>query len=846
MLRASLKSLLGRKVRLIMSTFAIVLGVAFVAGTLVFTDTLNRSFTALFASTVGDVVVSPRGDGDDSGQSSTKTIPGSLVRTLAGVKGAARADGNILDPAVFVIDKNNKVLGVAGAPAFASNWTGAPAGHGLSGLTLIQGRAPQGPDEIIMEASTALRAGYFLNEEVRLVTSEDEPLLTPTLVGITDFVDGGSFNGATWVAFDTPTAQDLFMGGRDRFNDAWVTAADGVSQGQLRDRVAKVLPERVRARTGDEAADEGSNALLEGIGFLTTFLLIFAGISLVVGAFLIVNTFSILVAQRSRELALLRALGASKRQVTGSVLLEALVLGLLGATLGLGLGVLMAMAIQGLFGTLGLDLSGQELVFRSRTVAAAYAIGVLVTMAAAWMPARRTTMIAPVQALRDDVAMPESSLHQRFVFGLVLTGAGGAALALGLFGGVYQAGWYIGGGVLGILLGVAAASPVLSQPFLTGARSFLAMVFGTVGNLAGQNSLRNPRRTTATASALMIGMALAGTMSIVGDSAKASVNETIEKNFRGDFIVSGMGGQPFSSSIADKLRRIDGVTDVVQQRYVTALIDGDAQGITAANPEALTGVLGMVLVEGSLRGFGPGDLVVDQSYASSEALDVGDKIRVNLNGSSRKLKVKGIFEPNAVLGFPLVTTKQTLLQAGYPDRDNSVVLQVARRTFEVHMAIEEAVADLPTVTVKDQAAFAEEQREPIDQLILMIFALLGLALLIAVLGIVNTLALSVIERTREVGLLRAIGLSRGQLWRMITLESVVIATLGAVLGVVLGVGFGVALMFALRDQGLNIISIPWDQLGVFLVVAMVVGVLAAVIPARRAARLNVLKAISTD
>ncbi|WP_185994680.1 ABC transporter permease [Nocardioides campestrisoli] len=845
MLRAAIKSLLGRKVRLLMSTFAIVLGVAFVAGTLIFTDTLNRSFTALFASTVGDVVVRP--EGADGLTGTTRTIPASLVRKLEKVDGVARVDGNVTSSSVMIIGADGKALGGLGAPGLAGNWTGAPAGHGLTGMEIVSGREPEGPGEILMDAGALGRSGYSVGDEVQLITTLDRPLLTPTLVGVVDFADGGSLNGASWVGFETKVAQRLFLDGRPKFNDVWVSAEPGVSQADLRERVAPELPGRLEARTGDDVADESASALLQAVGFLTTFLLIFAGIALVVGAFLIVNTFSILVAQRSRELALFRALGASKRQVTGSVLAEAAVLGALGATLGIGLGVLMAMAIRSLFSTVGLDLSGQALVFQTRTFVVAYLVGVLVTMGAAWLPARRTSRIAPVQALRDDVAMPEGSLRQRFGAGMALLVVGGTTLALGLFAeDVDNGGWYVGAGVLMILFGVVAASPVISQPFLAGARVVLAALFGTVGNLAGQNSLRNPRRTTATASALMIGLALAGTMAILGDSAKASVDRSIERNFRGDLIVSNTLGQPFSPSIARQMKKVKGVRDVVAQRVVFAEVGDRPRGIAAASAGALSGLLGMEVVEGSLDRLGRGKVLVDTSYAEDEGVRVGDSVRVTMNGTPKKLDVVGVFEDNPVLGASLVTSKQTLVAAGYPDQDSVLVLDVKYNNAIVRAQVEDVVADLVTVTVKDQDAFAEEQRAPIDQLVLMIFALLGLALLIAVLGIVNTLALSVIERTREVGLLRAIGLGRPALRRMITLESVVIASLGATLGVVLGVGFGISLIRALADQGLDVVSVPWDQLGVFLVVAVVVGVLAAVLPARRAARLDVLKAIATD
>ena len=854
MIRAALKSLLGRKVRLLMSTVAIVLGVAFVAGSLIFSDTLNRSFTALFASTVGDVVVRPEGGTTADGAPSTVTLPASLLDRLREVDGAARVDGNVSAFGVFVVSDRGKVVSGFGPPAIGGNWSDAPAGHGLQGLAIVEGHEPQGPDEVVLDERTAERAGYSVGDQVVIIPSttveaasdtDFEALrLTPTLVGVAGFPSGGSLNGATYAAFDTRTAQELFLGGRDAYTDVWVTAADGVSQEQLRDTVATVLPDGVEAVTGDDAADESASDLLEAVSFLTTFLLIFAGISLVVGAFLIVNTFSMLVAQRSRELALLRALGASKRQVIWSVQLEAFVLGLIGSTLGLGLGVLLAMGIRALFSNFGLDLSGQALIFAPRTFVAAYVVGVLVTMAAAWLPARRTGRIAPVQALRDDVALPESSLRRRLWVGLGLIGAGLAVLWLGLFADLPRAGWQVGGGILAILLGVAAASPVISRPVLVVARAVFARLFGTVGNLAGQNSLRNPRRTSATASALMIGLALACTMAIVGDSAKASVDRSVEQNFVGDFVVNNVIGTGFTPAIGDQMEQVQGVDRVVRERFDAGELDGERQGVSAVRPADL-GLLELDVTDGDERGLAAGSVLVQRSWADDRDARVGDELTLEMPSGERTYTVGGVFEDNPVIVWPVLMTLDDFAEAGFPETDN-VLIVFTDDSPGIQERLDAVVADLPVVTVKDQAGFAEEQRAPIDQFVQIVFALLGLALIIAVLGIVNTLALSVVERTREVGLLRAIGLSRSQLRRMITLEAVVIAVLGALLGLVLGVGFGVALMYAVRDQGLEVISVPGGQLAVFLVLSVVIGVLAAVFPARRAARLDVLRAIATE
>ncbi len=850
MFTAAWKSLLGRKLRLLMSTFAIVIGVAFVAGSLIFTDTLSRSFDAIFASSVGDVVVRPIGGTGADGTPTTKTLPADLIDDLAAVEGVARADGNVTTFGVFVIDEDRKVVGGQGAPGLGLSWNDAPAANGLEGLQITQGSVPTKSGEVALDQGTAERAGYEIGDTVHLVTSSQQAaLLRPTLVGLATFAEGGSTNGATITIFDTRTAQELFLNGDDAFNDAWVTA-DGVSQEELRDRVAAVLPDGVEAVTGAEAADEAASDLMQAISFISTFLLIFAGISLVVGSFLIVNTFSILVAQRSRELALLRAIGASRRQVTRSVLFEALVLGFLGSTLGLGLGVLLAMGIRALFATFGLDLSGQSLIFAPRTAVAAYAVGILVTVAAAYLPARRSARIPPMAALRDDVAMPASALHLRLVVGtgLIIAGAGG--MLAGLYAGVPRPAWWVGGGILAALLGVAAASPVISKPVVALAARVYGRLFGTVGVLAGQNSLRNPRRTAATASALMIGLALVTTMSILGSSAKASVDKSIEENFSGDLVVSNVIGVPFSPTIADDIAAVDGVDVVSRMRFANlSFDDSGGEAVIGIEPETLSQVAAVPMVEGALTDLRDGTVLVDEGEAKERGVGVGDDIELTLPSGAVTFEVVGVYGDNdPLLWLPYATTLADLEKAGFAPADSYLMVNVADGAdfASVQAAVERTTSELPTVTVKDQAGFAEEQRAPIDQLLLLIYALLGLALVIAVLGIVNTLALSVIERTREVGLLRAIGLERRQLRMMIRLEAVVIAVLGAVLGIGMGLVFGLALMRSLADDGLEVIQVPVGQLVLYVFAAGIVGVLAAVLPARRAARLDVLQAIATE
>ncbi len=846
MLRASWQSLLARKLRLLMSTFAIVLGVAFVAGSLVFTDTLGRAFTTIMAGSVGDVVVRPAGAVSDDNQRSSKTLPASLTTELTKVDGAARADGNVNSYGVFVIDKKGKVIGGQGAPGIAANYNGAPAGHGLEGVSITSGRAPAKAGEITLDPQTAEKSGYKVGDIVPLVTSGVQPSVKATMVGIGKF-GGGGMAGASLTLFDTSTAQQLFQGGKDVYSDIWVTARDGVSQAELRDRIQATLPAGVEAITGDKAADEAASDINQALSFVSTFLLVFAGISLVVGSFLIINTFSILVAQRSRELALFRALGASRRQVSRSVLFEALVMGFVGSTVGLALGFALALGIKALFALIGLDLSGSPLVFEPRTALAAYLVGMLVTAFAAYLPGRRASRISPIEALRDDVAMPESSIRRRTIVGAAMTATGAAAMGVGLFTDISSPISYIGGGILFVVLGVALATPVIGRPVVAFVGIFYRRMFGPVGRLAEQNAARNPRRTAATASALMIGLTLVSMMAVFGQSAKASIDKTIGESISADYVVSNAIGIPFSPTIADQVATVPGVDAVARFRYATAKVGGDSTLIGGIEPTAFAKAMDITMDGGKIGDLVGQTVLVERNRAKDLGLSVGDSVKMSIAGAEASYPVVGIFEGMPSIGSEYLTSLEAISAGALPaDNFAYVVRSPGADVASVRAGLDSVIADLPTITLKDQAEFAAEQRAPIDEMLMLIYALLGLAVVIAVLGIINTLALSVIERTREVGLLRAVGLSRRQLRTMVRLESVVISLLGAVLGVGLGLVFGIALQRSFVDEGIEVLSIPGGQLVIFVVLAALVGVLAAVWPARRAARLDVLRAVTTD
>ena len=843
MLKVTLKGLLAHKLRLGMSAFAIVLGVAFVAGTFVFTDTLNRSFTDLFRQTAPDVTVRPAGAQDNGGfiGSDARSAPAGMVAALAALPGVARADGNVLNQSTYIVGRDGKIVGSGGgAPGIATNYNDGPAADGSRIVTLTGGAAPVGPNQFLIDDKSAASAGFTVGDEITLITTGPEPSVQGTVVGTVRFGETGNTIGATLVLMDTATAQRLYLGGSNAYTDIAVTGDGSVSNAQLAAEVTTALPGGYEALDDAQIAVESQSDLAEGLSFITTFLLVFAAVALVVGTFLILNTFSIIVAQRTRELALLRALGASRQQVTRSVLTEALVVGLVGSTVGLGLGFGLAIGLKALFGAFGLDLSSAGLVFEWRTVAVAYAVGVLITLIAAYLPARRAAQVPPVAALRDDVAMPESSLRRRLVVGslIAVVGAGLMVWSLAFDGGLSA----LGGGVLGVFVGVALLSPVIGRPVVSLIAWPFPRLFGTVGRLARENAKRNPRRTSATASALMIGLALVSAMAVIGQSAKASVDELVASDLRADYVVSNAIGAPFSTAIGQEIAQVPGVAEVVPVRYSTAQVGGDDAFLVATDPAGFGRMTSLVVKDGSLDG---GGLVVAQDRAAASGWRVGDTEPVTLPSGPVDLTVGGIVEPTQLAGS-LIVPLAVLDQLTPVDSTVYVTAVPGADPAAVRAGIDAVVADLPTITAKDQAEFAAEQRAPVDQMLTVIYALLGLAVIIAVLGIVNTLALSVIERTREVGLLRAVGLSRRQLRTMVRLESVAIAVLGAVLGIGLGLVFGVSIQRAAADDGISVLSVPAGQLIVFVVLSALVGVLAAVWPARRAARMDVLRAITAD
>jgi putative ABC transport system permease protein len=843
MLKASLRSVFAHKVRLALSAVAVVLGVAFVAGSLVFTDTISTAFDKLFDQVSADVTVSKElaFEAQIPGQEiGATTVPASLLPAIAAVPGVAHVEGDVFVENVRVLRKDGELLSAQGAPGFAIDW---PESSADSSVALLDGRAPTGLDDLALDAVSAEKADLKIGDRVVLLTAG--PRLEVTLVGIFKFGETGNLAGASLSAFNNERAHQL-LGSAD-YTEIVVDAKDGEALEALRDRVQAVIPAEFVAKTKQEQAESAAADIKEGLAFLNIFLLIFAGVAVFVGSFIILNTFTMLVAQRTRELALLRALGANRRQVTTSVLVEALFVGLIGATLGLAVGLGIAAGLRKLFAAIGLDLGNQGLVIEPRTVIVAYAVGVPVTLLAAYFPGRRAGRVPPVAAMRDDVAMPERSLRIRAVLGTLLALAGGGVLAAGLLGVGSKPAVSVGIGVLGVFIGVSLVSPVLSKPFVRVIGALFPVLFGAIGRLSRENALRNPRRTASTASALMIGLALFGTFGVMAASINASIGKLVDQSLNSDYIVSDAAGTPFTPDIATGIRAVPGVASVTQMRATAVRLDGKTRSVAAVSADSIGRSIGVTFVAGDVGGLGDRGLLVDADVAASRGWSVGQEVPAEFAGGAKfGLRVGGVYEKNQMLGGYLISL-DTSSAGGVRPVDTYAFVNLADgvSAADVRPRIESVTGSHPEVALKDQGEFKDEQRAQADQLLYMIYGMLALAIVIAVLGIVNTLALSVTERTREIGLLRAVGMSRRQLRRMVRLESVVISLFGAVLGLAIGVGFGIALQQALADEGIGTLAIPGGQMAIFIVVAAMIGVLAAVWPARRAARLDVLRAISS-
>jgi len=844
MLRATLKSLLARKLRLVLSGLAVVLGVMFVAGAFVVTDTLSRSFDTVFADAFSqtDVSVSAKPKvalSEMEGEQVQSPFPAAVAEQVAAVGGVAAATGLASADGARVIGADGKVLTSMGPPRLGGNWTGE---DGL--VQLRQGRGPRADDEIVVNAYVAKQAGLRVGDRVGVLTRQ--PKREFTLVGVFGYSgDRDTVGGVQEVMFTEPVAQRLMLGRTGVYSSVSVRAADGVAPDQLRDRIAAALGPQYEVKTGEQLADENAAGLQEGLGFFNNILLGFAGVALFVGVFLILNTFSIIVAQRTRELALMRAMGASRRQVITSVLVEAVVIGLLAAGLGLAAGVGVGAGLAYLFSSFVGGLALAPLAVPLTAVIASLLVGVLVTVVAAVLPALRASRIPPVAAMQE-VATPDRPLTRITVAGALIGAAGAATLGVGLYANVGSPLVLILTGVLVSFVGIALLTPLVSRPVV----SVLGRLFSwsLPGRLGRLNSGRNPRRTAITAAALMVGIALVTGVTVVMDSAKTSLSQQAEDTIKAQVVISGEQSGPrppsFDPAVLDRASAIPGVRAAAGLWNDQAVVDGERTYVNATDDLArLADAYGAAPATGALTTLKPDQIAV----STQRGWPLGTRLTVQLaRGEAQVYTVVATYDEQALPGSILLPAAATA-QFGVPQPLFGFVRLTDGTPVEAVLPqIKALVADSPEVSATDRSAFVAQQAGQFDMVITMVQILLALAILIAVLGVVNTLALSVLERTRELGLLRAVGLGRGQTMRMVTVEAVVISVFGALLGVVVGAGLGSAVVAALDGEGITELVLPWTRMGTYLVLAGLVGVIAAVLPAIRAARLNVLGAIAHE
>jgi putative ABC transport system permease protein len=847
MLKLSLRGFGARKVRLGLTLLAVALGVALISGTYVLTDTINKSFDNIFATAAKgtDVSVTPKdavveGNGADT----ATTIPAAFLSKVQAVPGVSKAVGTVGTSNVALFTSANKRIGGGGAPTQVISATPKP----FDVISYTDGRAPTGDNEVALLASTAKDKHIKVGDDVSIVGNG--PRQTLKVVGLGKFGGVSNVGGFVAVIVTLPEAQRL-AGVKDAYDEILVAGKPGVTPPELRSQVQSIAPSTVNVRTGQQQADENASDIHDALGFLTTALLAFGGIALFVGAFIIFNTFSITVAQRMREFALLRTLGASRRQVMMQVIFEGLVIGVAGSVIGLLLGVVLAKGLRALFKLFGADLPSQGTIIETRTIVVSLLVGTIVTLLSGLAPAYRATKVPPVAALREGAVLPPGR-NARFVTpgGIVLTALGAAGIALGLFGGGSVA--LVGLGALLVFLGIALLSPKLVPPLA----SFIgAPMPGIVGRLARENATRQAGRTAVTASALMIGVTLVAFVSIFAQGLKATIDDAVDTAAKpGTLIIENTaGGSPLPAQVAPGIKAaVPGVRTVAPISFSTSKVTGVAGKTSVSGiPANISQVFDTQWKQGNDATFaslGATGAVVTKKFADAQHLKVGSKLSVlTPTGRRLSLTVRGIADDNSGLladlsvSHDLATTAfgktgDALIFAGVPPaQEQAVKAQLDAKLKQFY----------PIAEAKTIQQFKDQQATQINGLLVLIYVLLLLAVVISLFGIVNTLVLSIYERTRELGMLRAIGTSRRQVKRMIRYESIITAVIGAVIGVVLGIVFALAVAQALSSDGFKL-SIPIVQLVILLVLGALAGVLAAILPARRAARLNVLEALAYE
>ncbi|WP_309133738.1 ABC transporter permease [Cellulomonas sp.] len=855
MLRVTLRGVRAHAVRFALSVLAVALGVAFVAGTFALRTMMSGTFHGIVdAQAPADAYVRgadplPGGAAATGGVGEARTpVPLTLADALADVEGVRLALPDVSGPVVLV-----------GADGTAVQSTQAPsigirADPRDPSLDVLDGRLPEGPDEVALEQATLASSGLAVGDRTQVVVAGQ--VTDVEVVG--EVSAGGPMAGATLVFLDPDAAVAAFAP-EGTVATVAVYAQDGVSEAALTDTVAAALPDldggaEAEAVTGASLRADLRADIDELLGFVTAFLLVFALVSLFVGAFLIANTFQMSVRQRVREFALLRAVGASPGQVFAVVVGQAVVVGLVGAALGVLGGLGLVSVLRVVLAQVGMDLTG-DVPLDAGTVALCLAVGTLVSALAAAVPGRTAALVPPVEAMRGEVTVPERSLHRRAWAGALLVLAGAAAVGVAAVRPALDAAeGLLGGGAAAVLAGVLVAAPTVARAAMRVLAAPAVRLLPPMGRLARGNVTRNPRRTAATAGALVIGMALVGAVSVIASSAQASLARVVESSTEADLVLRSATGVIPAGAIED-VRALPGVGAAAEVAFVTAGVSpapgetGDASAggaVVGLEPGVLGGTLLVDVEEGDVGDLDDTSAVVNSQVADGEWA-VGDTVTVTTAAGARDLTVVAVVDTN-VLGTPVVVTRDVLDALAPEPQVDTVFLDAAAGTSvaDLRSAVADAVAPYVVVSVQDRDEFVDAMAAQVDQLLVILYALLGLSLVIAVLGIVNTLALSVIERTREIGLLRAVGLGRLQLAGTVTVESVLTAVFGTLVGLAVGVGLASVMPRVYAEDGLDRLVLPWGQLGAMVALAAVVGVLAALWPAVRASRLRVLDAIAAD
>ncbi len=847
--RLTLRGVLARKFRILLTILAVVSGVAFVSGAFILTDSVKGAINNLFVELRGEVDLEIRTEiaFGDSARAERDPVDISLMKDIAALEGVRLVEANLLRQTT-IIKPDGEPLKTSG-PAFGISWTGP---DGLDGRTLLEGVVPTKSGEVAIDKASAKRAGYVLGDKVTLDGPSGKGEFA--LVGLTGTGSTSGGGGASVCAFDPITANE-FLGADNKADSIYVGITAEATRSEVQQAIEELLPSGYEVITGEQSAKETAGAINEIIDIFGKVLLGFAAISLFVSAFLIFNTFAIIVSQRLRELALLRAVGASTRQIHQMIIGEGLVVGIIATGLGLVGGLGVAKGITFAFNAAGAAFPAADLLISSRTVILSIVIGIGVTVAAAIVPALRAGRIPPVAAMRPELGFSALQRSKRLIVGLTTLVSGIALCSVGLFvqpGGTVGT---LGGSAIGavlLFLGVASLSTTIAAPVSQVISRILPfplrpMTNSVPGRLASRNAQRTPRRTASTASALMVGLALVSLVSVVASSVEKSFTDRLKTSVTADFFVTNSSFQGLPVAFGERLAALPELGSVSPFRATVALINGEEKQIGAVKPE-MGDLVDIDMQKGSIDSLADGDILLYTDPARDLSVDVGDTVDITWqNGKKSTLTVGGIYADSSIAGNWLISLDTLAEVSSAPPKDFFIGAKIADGVSieDARAAVEKVAADFPSAEVQDQAEFQKSQEDQFNQLLKIVYGLLIFAIFIAILGIANTMALSVFERTREFGLLRAVGMSRRHLKRSVRWEAIIVSVFGATLGIVVGIPLGIAVAIALPDSFVTATVVPINTIVTILIASIVVGIFAAIFPARRAAKLDILDAIAT-